>query len=185
MAIGPGDLVVDLGAGRGALTFACADAGAHVVAVELDPVWARRLSADVAHRGLTAAVEVVAADALNWPLPRSPFRVVANPPFAITTQLLARLLDDAVGGPYRCDLILQVDVVRTRTQAPPDTLRSAAWAPWWTFEAGPVVPRSAFRPIPGVDAAMLTIRRRNDPVLPTWLAPRFAETLRHGWDHRP
>jgi 23S rRNA (adenine-N6)-dimethyltransferase len=123
-------------------------------------------------------------DALHWPLPREPFRVVANPPFAITTQLLARLLDDPVQGPHRCDLILQADVVRKRAQSPPNTLRSAAWAPWWTFEAGPVIPRSAFRPIPGVDAAMLTIRRRKNPVLPTWLAPRFVETLRHGWGHR-
>lgn len=31
-------------------------------------------------------------------------------------------------------------------------------------------PRSAFRPVPNVDAALLTIRRRDPAVLPDWLA---------------
>ena len=41
--LGPDDLVVDLGAGTGALTRPLAATGAAVWAVESDPVWARRL----------------------------------------------------------------------------------------------------------------------------------------------
>jgi len=182
--ITPDELVVDVGAGRGALTFACAAAGAYVIAIERDPVWARQLAADVRDQGLASRIEVVRTDVRAWPIPDEPFRVVANPPFGMSTDLLARLLDDPLSGPDRCDLILQLDVVRKRCRTPPDTLRSAAWAPWWTFASGLVIPRTAFRPVPRVDAALLTVRRRTPAILPEWLAPDFAETLRHAWDRR-
>jgi len=183
--ITPGELVVDIGAGRGALTFACATAGARVIAIERDPVWARQLAAHVRDRALANRIEVVRADALTWRVPDEPFRVIANPPFGMSTDLLTRLLGDPVHAPDRCDLILQLEVVRKRCQTPPDTLRSAAWAPWWTFAAGPTIPRTAFRPVPRVDAALLTIRRRTPAILPDWLAPRFAESLRPAWERGP
>jgi 23S rRNA (adenine-N6)-dimethyltransferase len=70
------DLVVDLGAGTGRLTAELARAARRVVAVELDPGLAARLT------GRWANVEVVEADARDVHLPREPFRVVANLPFA-------------------------------------------------------------------------------------------------------
>lgn len=41
--IEPGELVIDIGAGSGALTLACARKGARVIALEIDPAWALRL----------------------------------------------------------------------------------------------------------------------------------------------
>jgi 23S rRNA (adenine-N6)-dimethyltransferase len=49
-AIRPGDLVVDLGAGTGALTLPLLDAGARVIAVELHAGRARRLREKVVDR---------------------------------------------------------------------------------------------------------------------------------------
>jgi hypothetical protein len=46
-------------------------------------------------------------------------------------------------------------------------------APWWVFELGFEVSRTSFRPVPRVDAAVLTIRRREPGVLPEWLAPEM------------
>jgi 23S rRNA (adenine-N6)-dimethyltransferase len=115
------------------------------------------------------------------PLPRGAYRVVANPPFNLTTTLLGRLLDDPGRGPTRADLLLQREVARKHAAAPPATLRTAAWAPWWRFTLGEQVPREAFRPVPKVDAAWLTIERRDPPILPEHLAPGFTDTLRSGW----
>ena len=56
--------------------------GARVIAVELHPERVAHL-----RRRFGAPVRVVRADASDLRLPRQPFRVVANPPFAVTTQL--------------------------------------------------------------------------------------------------
>src|SRR6202011_6392319 len=62
--------------------------GRPVIAFELPPGRARQLR----HRFADARVKVVQADATDLRLPRQPFRIVANPPFAITTALIKRLL---------------------------------------------------------------------------------------------
>lgn len=179
--IGAEDLVVDIGAGLGALTFPLARAGATVWAVEPDPTWAAHLSASVHRLELTERIRVIPCTIERLRFPRVPYRVVANPPFGRTTTILSALLDDPVAGPTRADLVLEQGVARKHAVVPPRALRTAAWSPWWTFELGADVPRGAFRPRPGVDAAVLTIRRRPTPLLPERVAPDFLEALRPIW----
>lgn len=177
----PNGLIVDVGAGRGALTLPLAEAGARVIAVESDPVWVRELEGRVTNVGLGDQVEIVRGDFRDVGWPSEAFRVVSSPPFGLTTALFSTLFDNPAEGPARADLVIQAEVARKRAATPPTTLRSAAWAPWWTFQLGQVVPRSAFRPVPRVDAALITARRREPAVLPEWLAPQLRELLRPGW----
>ena len=181
LGVGSHDLVVDIGAGLGALTFPLARAGATVWAVEPDPHWAARLAADARRLELTDRVRVIPSTVERLRFPREPYRVVANPPFGRTTEILSMLLDEPSTGPIRADLVLERGVARKHAVAPPRALRTAAWSPWWTFELGTDVPRSAFRPRPSVDAAVLTIRRRPIPLLPERVAPDFLEALRPLW----
>jgi 23S rRNA (adenine-N6)-dimethyltransferase len=176
-----GELVVDLGAGTGALTRPLLDAGVEVWAVERDPVWSKRLRHSIASWGARGSSRVIEADIRRLRLPQTPFRVVANPPFGLTTEILARLLDAPDHGPDRIDLIVQREVAVKHSRLPPASLRTAAWAPWWEFHLGPTIDRGAFRPRPRVDAAVLTIVRRDRAVLPTWLAPQLRELLRPAW----
>ena len=83
-----GDLVLDIGAGAGALTGPLLATGARVVAVELH----RERAAVLRHDCASPRLRVVVADVSDLRLPRRPFRVVANPPFAITTAILRRLV---------------------------------------------------------------------------------------------
>lgn len=179
--LSPADLVVEFGAGTGALTVALARHAGRVIAVERDGAWIGELRRRLAAEGLDDRVKIVRCDLRDFHAPRSPYRVVSNPPFGLTTALLGKLLDDPERGPQRADLLVQHEVARKRSAMPPTTLRSAAWAPWWTFQMGEPVGRHAFRPVPRVDAAWLTIRRRAIPVLPTRLAPGFADVLRNRW----
>jgi SAM-dependent methyltransferase len=84
----PGELVLDVGAGLGALTAPLVRAGAQVVAVELHPGRAEKLRRRFADEPVT----VVRADAADLRLPSRPFRVVSSPPYGISTALLKRLL---------------------------------------------------------------------------------------------
>ncbi|HSM65022.1 MAG TPA: rRNA adenine N-6-methyltransferase family protein [Ilumatobacteraceae bacterium] len=177
------EVVVDLGAGAGALTRPLAalarSLGVEVWAVEADPHWADGLERSVSGLG----VRVIRADLRSLRLPAVPYVAVGNLPFGRTTDVLARLLDRPERGPLRAELIVQRDVARKHATSPPTTLRTAAWAPWWEFHLGAAIDRRSFRPVPGVDAAALGVRRREPPVLPATLAPRFRETLRAAWSH--
>lgn len=155
------DLVVDLGAGRGALTGPLRGAGARVVAIELD----RDLAADLrrAH-GDDPHVRIVVGDALTVPLPTEPFRVVANPPYGRSTAILRRLLGAAV--PFGdATLLLQHQTARRVGGSHGVGALHLAWVPWFTFDVVAEVPRVAFRPVPDVDSAILRVTRRPTPSL--------------------
>jgi 23S rRNA (adenine-N6)-dimethyltransferase len=162
--IGRSDLVLEIGAGSGALTRPLARCARHVIAVERDPIFVDHLRAALASR---SNVEVVRANALHVPLPQEPFRAFGNLPFSFGTRILRRLLDDVSSPLGRVDALVQLEMARKRAAIAPSTLVSLGWLPWWEFTIVRRVPRSAFRPVPSVDAAMLTIRRRE----PALLAP--------------
>jgi 23S rRNA (adenine-N6)-dimethyltransferase len=174
-------VVVELGAGAGALTVSLARRarpfGIEVWAVEADPVWAERLAHSVQGLG----VRVIRADLRSLRLPTVPYVVAANLPFGVTSDALAMLLDRPERGPLRADIVVQREVAHKHAARPPTSLRTASWAPWWQFDRGMTIDRRSFRPVPQVDAAVLTVTRRDPPVLPVMLAPQFRETLRSAW----
>jgi 23S rRNA (adenine-N6)-dimethyltransferase len=145
-----GDLVLDVGAGDGALTAPLLEVGARVIAIELHPGRAVAL-----RRRFGRAVRVVQADAADLRLPRRPFRVVANPPWGITDPLLRRLLHPA-SRLVRADLLLKRAVTR----------RLAAGGPvhGHRLRAGPTVPRRAFQPSPPTDGRVLIVEGARSPV---------------------
>jgi 23S rRNA (adenine-N6)-dimethyltransferase len=154
----PGELVLDLGAGRGIITRALRDAGARVVAVELDV----HVLTDLRRLG----VEVQRADARVVQLPREPFRVVANLPFAAGTAILRRLLDDPRLPLVSCDVIVEWGLATKRATVWPSTLTSVYWGAWYELSVARRVPRSCFAPPPSVDAAVLRAARRAEPLVP-------------------
>lgn len=154
--IRPGSLVLDIGAGRGSITAALLEAGARVIAVEAHPDRARFL------RGrFPTEVIVVYADAADLRLPRRPYQVVANPPFAITAVLLKRLLQPG-SRLIRADLILKEQAVRRWSQ--PDAPGAGRWRRDFVAVTGPRIPPSAFRPPPPVAAGILRIARQPPPI---------------------
>jgi 23S rRNA (adenine-N6)-dimethyltransferase len=176
----PGDLVVEIGAGAGALTIALAHRGIEVLAVEVDPLWARRLRDRLRGAG-GGQVRVVEGDVRSFPLPARPFRVVGSLPFAATTDILRRLLDNPQAPLQRADLVVQWEVARKRAAAPPSTLLSTVWAPWWEFHLGHRIPATEFRPVPQVDAGVLVVTRRTPPLLPSSIAGSWAGFVRAHW----
>jgi 23S rRNA (adenine-N6)-dimethyltransferase len=147
-----GDLVLDVGAGHGALVAPLLDAGARVIAVELQAgraAWLRER--------FGRAITVVQADARDLRVPRRPFSVVANPPFAASTALLRRLVQPG-SRLVTAHLVLPVHAVdRWSSPAAPGAGR---WAREFAAGRGRRVPRRAFTPRPPADARVLRIARR-------------------------
>ena len=136
--VSSGELVLDLGAGSGALTRPLLEVGARVVAVELH---ARR--ADSLRRSFPEA-KVVSCSIEEFRLPGRSFRVVANPPFAHSSELVRRLLDSRL---VRADLVVPVQVAQRWARKRPDRCSYVR------------LPRSSFRPAAPVPTAVLRIAR--------------------------
>lgn len=179
-SVQPDDLIVEIGAGLGSMTFPLARQARHVLALEVDAELAERLRLEVRRRRLPN-VSVVHCDARRYRFPDRSFRVVGSLPFGATTGLMRHLFDDPGRGLVRADLVVQWEVARKRAALPPTTLLSATWSPWWAFELGGRIPARAFRPAPAVDAAVLRVTRREPPVLSVDLARVFGEFLRESW----
>ena len=85
------------------------------------------------------------------------------------------------GGPGAADLVVQWQVARALARPArhvPIDLVGASWAPWWCFRRARRLPAKLFRPVPSVDAAVLTVTRRCPSLLPVEAAPQFMRFVR-------
>jgi 23S rRNA (adenine-N6)-dimethyltransferase len=172
------DHVLDAGAGAGLITAELARWAGHVRAVELDPSLAARLRDRFA---AVANVTVVEGDLLIDPLPREPFRVVANLPFGSTTAILRRLLDPT--SPLeQADVIVEWDFARKRAAVWPSTVLGVCWGVRHELTVVRRLPRTCFAPSPSVDAAVLRITTRQRPLVDACDERRFHAFVRRSFE---
>ena len=147
----PGDLVLDIGAGDGALSDVLLHVGARVVAFELHPDRVAALRGRFAGRD----VKVVAADAADLRLPRQPFSVVAHPPFTIAMAVVRRLV--APGSRLvAADLVVPRHVARRWYSGAAGGARR--WGAQFDVSLGMPVPARWFHPAVERDAVVLRVR---------------------------
>ncbi len=190
--VAAGDAVLEIGPGAGGLTRPLLEAGARVLAVEVDPGLASLLRELLAAPLAEGRLRLVEGDVLGpdpafhprvetwWAEVRRP-RVVANLPYGISGPLLARL----AGRPLRgASLLLQQELVdralgrRLRDRGPLAVLLHLAFR----ARAGRRLPPEVFWPRPRVHSAVLHLEPREDalpaeawPRVRGWLRVAFAE----------
>jgi 16S rRNA (adenine1518-N6/adenine1519-N6)-dimethyltransferase len=183
--VGPGDQVVEIGAGLGSLTLALAETGASVTAVEID----RHLVPLLRETVEPAGVRVVEGDAmrLDWPalLGDGRWVLVANLPYNVATPLVADLLDQ-VPAIERMLVMVQKEVGERLAAGVGDDAYGAVSvkvAYWATAKIAGLVPPTVFLPKPNVDSALVAITRRPAPA--TDAPPgRMFELVRAGFGQR-
>ncbi|WP_030161194.1 23S ribosomal RNA methyltransferase Erm [Glycomyces sp. NRRL B-16210] len=160
--VGPADLVVEAGPGDGMVTRPLLAKARRVIAYEKDRHFAERLRSRLGHH---EHFHCHLGDFRDARPPREPFAVVANAPFGITTDIVrwclsARTLTAAT-------LVTQLEFARKHTGdfGRWSRLTVANW-PEWRFDLGMRIGRGDFRPVPSVDAAVLRLQRRSEPLLP-------------------
>ena len=166
--LSPDDVVLEVGPGLGSLTLALLPACAAVVAVEIDPVLARRLPATAAERApeLAERLTVVEADAMRvTELPVAPTALVANLPYNVAVPVVLHLL--ATVPTLRRVLVMVQAEVADRMAAGPGSrvygVPSVKIAWYASAKRVATVPRAVFWPVPNVDSALVLLERRETP----------------------
>ncbi len=173
--VGSADLVLEIGAGNGALTEELARRARQVLAVEADPHWAAQLRTRFAGRH---NVTVEEADILTVPKLSVPYKVVSNIPFHVTTDILHYLLDDPATAPERADLVVSWNVAVKRSFVGCSNLLNLSWQPWFEFQVTRRLSSRLFSPLPIEDAAVLSVRRRTAALLPIEERAPYVSALR-------
>jgi 16S rRNA (adenine1518-N6/adenine1519-N6)-dimethyltransferase len=187
-AVGPGQRVVEVGAGLGSLTLALAETGAEVTAVEVDA----GLVSVLRSLAEPAGVRVVEADAmtLDWAslLGSGKWVLVANLPYNVATPLVARLLDD-VPAISRMVVMVQRELGERLAAGVGDEgygAVSVKVAYWATASVLGRVPATVFVPRPKVESVLVAIERRASPAVDPGVVPaeRLFALVRAGFGHR-
>ena len=163
----PGERVVEVGPGLGSLTLGLVEAGASVVAIEIDPVLAGQIADTVRTRVPGADFEVVLSDALDvTALPgEPPTALVANLPYNVAVPVLLTMLQrfDSL---ERVLVMVQAEVADRIAAVPGSKIYGipsvkAAW--YASARRAGTIGRNVFWPAPNVDSALVYLERRDPP----------------------
>jgi 16S rRNA (adenine1518-N6/adenine1519-N6)-dimethyltransferase len=167
--VAPGDTVVEVGPGLGSLTLGLLEAGASVVAIEIDGRLAAQLPVTVAAQLGDEAVgrlTVIHQDALTVDtLPDAPTRLVANLPYNISVPVLLHLLERVPS--LRSAVVMVQAEVGERIAAGPGSKVygapsvKAAWYGAWRTAGN--VSRQVFWPVPNVDSILVAFEKGTAP----------------------
>jgi 16S rRNA (adenine1518-N6/adenine1519-N6)-dimethyltransferase len=186
----PGDAIVEIGPGQGALTFPLLDRHGAITAIEFDRDLHAPLQAAARAHGALRLVEgdVLGVDftALAAELGADAIRLVGNLPYNLSSPILFHALDHAaaIGDMH---FMLQKEVVE-RMAAPPGGKvygrLSVMLQAYCTVTPLFTVPPGAFRPAPKVDSAVVRLVPRPAGAIGIRDRARFAAIVRAAFGQR-
>lgn len=161
------DMVLDIGSGKGAITQELLKVTPKVIAIEKDP----QLSSHP-------------QDFLTYELPRHPYKVFANIPFSITSDIIRKLLHSQ-NPPQDCYLVVQAEAANKFIIDSTNTLVSLLYYPWWEFKIVHRFKSVDFQPRPHVESVLLHIHPRIKPLLPFSKKTAYYDFVSYGFIYNP
>ncbi len=184
----PGDQLLEIGPGLGALTGAALETGATLTVLEKDG----RLAGHLRHRfSGEERLRVEHLDALDFDVrtlwPRRPVKVFGNLPYYISTPLLFHFTSPDAPV-VRAVFLLQRELAERIAAAEPGTkdygILSVVVGRRWRVELLRTLPASVFLPEPKVDSALIALTPRAPDELPVCDVPTFDGLVRAGFSQR-
>lgn len=181
-AVGPADVVLEVGPGLGTLTHYLTKQAQKVVAVEFDERLARELPARIQ----AANLEIISQDILSFDFTSLPagYKVVANIPYYLTSNLI-RVISETANPPAAAVLLVQKEVAeRVAAQPGAMSLLSVTAQFYWQVSLGRQVPARLFTPPPKVDSQILIMARRPALLFPEADPRQFFRLVKAGFAQR-
>lgn len=150
------DVVLEIGAGSGELTWRIAEKAGRVIAIEIDENLAR-----IARKDLSGYcnIELIVGDVLKIK-PSGFNKVVSNPPYYISTKLLQWVISNL---PEKIVLTLQEEFSFKLT-SPPGSKKyvytSFISNLYYDTKIARIIPRNMFKPAPKVNSAIIVMERK-------------------------
>lgn len=186
LEIQPGDHVVEIGPGLGALTELLAASASSLTIIEKDD----RLIPWLQERYTGQNVEIIHTDAVTFDtrrlLGRGPLRIIGNLPYYVSTPLIERFADPVLS-PRKLVFTLQKELV-DRLNAQPGTKAYGAMTLClgrrWRVRSVKTLPPSVFFPAPKVDSAVVSLEPRPSIEVPVADDATFDRLVRAGFSER-
>jgi len=173
--LGQDSLVYEIGPGEGIITEQLALRFKQVIAIEKDPFLACLLQRKFSG---WPNVTIHSGDFLRHRLPCSPYKVFANIPFNITSEIVNRLIG-AGYPPSDAYLAIQQEAADMFIGKPRESLRTILLKPWFETDIVHRFQRWDFVPAPRVDVVMLRLRKRGPPLVNTTDQQYFRDFVVH------
>ncbi|GIN63665.1 hypothetical protein J27TS8_36580 [Robertmurraya siralis] len=157
------DIVLELGAGKGALTTILSQRARKVLAVEYDAKFVDILNRKTAQSSNTI---IIHRDIMKIQLPKEKFVVVSNIPYAITTPIMKMLLDNPSSGFQSGVIVMEKGAARRFTSKFIKNSYVLVWKMWFDLRYIKEISRNNFSPPPRVDSAMVMITRKKEELMP-------------------
>jgi 16S rRNA (adenine1518-N6/adenine1519-N6)-dimethyltransferase len=166
--------ILEIGPGRGALTRHLSGITKNLVAVEIDPFLASRLSDQYEN---DPDVSILNRDILDpRPIPeiKPPYAVAGSLPYNISKPIIRKYLTTDTDRPTHVHVVTQKEVAEDYTALPPKNTFLASFAriysePEWHFP----IPNTHFSPIPKVDGAFISFSLKAPPPCHEQMGPFF------------
>jgi 16S rRNA (adenine1518-N6/adenine1519-N6)-dimethyltransferase len=184
----PADFVVEIGPGLGALTSLLVKKSGRVQAVELDQSLIPPLTRNLRQPdgSIPPNLQILHGDALKFPLPSHPYKLVANIPYYITSPILNHFLQPkrpAERRPGLIVLLVQKEVAEKVCAGPGDhSVLSLQVQVFGKPELLAKVGKNCFYPPPKVDSAILRITPYGEPLIPD--TARFLRLIHAAFSQR-
>ncbi|MDE2188462.1 MAG: ribosomal RNA small subunit methyltransferase A [Patescibacteria group bacterium] len=159
---GDGDVVLEIGPGKGILTKGLLSTGAKVIAIEKDERAVEYLQGIFEAEIASGSLRLVRGDTLDTKpedlgLKSRKYTIVANIPYYITGEILRKFLTNE-SNPTKMVLLVQREVAKRIVAANgKESILSISVKAYGTPTYIDTVPKRSFRPIPKVDSAIILI----------------------------
>jgi 16S rRNA (adenine1518-N6/adenine1519-N6)-dimethyltransferase len=176
-----GDLVLEIGAGPGALTQSMLEAKAKIIAVEKDRIFANALKR---FTDVDVHEDDIMKFAIEKHIPKgSNAKVIANLPYHLTTPILSKVLP--LHEHFQSVTVMVQDEVAKRFVAKPGCKDYSSISVFLNIYSEPIyafkVGRNCFYPAPKVDSAIVVLKLKPPPQINI---EKFFEMTRHAFQHR-
>jgi len=160
--IQPDDQIIEIGPGIGVLTKELLKRTKNVTAIELDTRLIPLLRAYTGYEEFT----VIENNALQVPLPETPYKIVANIPYHITSPLLRHMFLESKTYPTSVTLLIQREVAEKICDQQNGGILTVLVALFGTARIVTHVPPWSFLPAPKVHSSVLHIDCYSEPKAP-------------------